>query len=93
MAEMTFCLPDELADWIEAEAVKSDYADAGGFLLALLRNEYERRKPPMSIDELRARLDASRRSGVSEKSIEEIIADGNRLAKARRSEKHGTFTR
>lgn len=83
MATMTLSLPDPMKEWIEAETRKGDYASTSDFMRDLVRRERERRKPPMTLEELRQRLDEARASGVSDRSIKEIISEGDRILKER----------
>lgn len=83
MATMTLSLPDPMKEWIEAETRKGDYASTSDFMRDLVRKERERREPTMTIEDLRAMIAESRASGVSDKSLEEIIADGDRILKER----------
>ncbi len=84
MATMTLSLPDPMKAWIEEETRKGDYASTSDFMRDLVRRERERRQPQMTLEELRKKLAEARASGVSDKSFEEIIEDGKRLAESRR---------
>lgn len=86
MATMTLSLPDPMKAWIEEETRKGDYASTSDFMRDLVRRERERRKPEMTLEELRAKLAGSRASGVSNRSIDDIIAEADRILKDR-----GTF--
>lgn len=83
MATMTLSLPDQMKEWIEAETRKGDYASTSDFMRDLVRRERERRAPPMTLEELRQLLDDAKASGVSKRSIEEILAEGKRIARSR----------
>lgn len=85
MATMTLSLPDRMKEWIEAETRKGDYASTSDFMRDLVRRERERREPAMTLEQLRAKLADSRASGVSDKTFEEIIAEGDRLARSKMS--------
>ncbi|MDR4305113.1 type II toxin-antitoxin system ParD family antitoxin [Chelatococcus sambhunathii] len=84
MATMTLFLPDPMKAWIEEETRKGDYASTSDFMRDLVRRERERRKPEMTLEELRAMLADARASGVSDRSFEEIIAEGDRILAARK---------
>ena len=49
----------------------------------LVRRERERRDREMTLDELRQLVAEARASGVSSRTIEDIFADGDRIAKER----------
>jgi antitoxin ParD1/3/4 len=86
MATMTLSLPDPMKEWIEAETSKGDYASTSDFMRDLVRRERERRERSMTLGELRELIAEARTSGPSNQSFEEIIAEGERLARSRRSE-------
>lgn len=83
MATMTVSLPDAMKEWIEAETAKGDYASTSDFMRDLVRRERERRQPSMTLEELRAMLAEARASGVSTRTIDEIIAEGDSILKER----------
>jgi len=47
------------------------------------RDPYHRAGQQLTLEDLRKIVDESRQSGVSNKTFEEIIADGDRIAKER----------
>lgn len=83
MATMTLSMPDSMKGWIEAETRKGDYASTSDFMRDLVRRERERRKPQMTLEELRTRLAEASAAGPGGRTIEEIIAEGDRILKER----------
>jgi antitoxin ParD1/3/4 len=72
-----------MKDWIEAQIRKGDYASSSDYVRDLVRRDRERREREMSLDELRQFVVEARSSGISTRKIEDIIAEGDRLARAR----------
>jgi len=83
MATMTVSLPDPMKDWIESQIQKGDYASVSDYVRDLVRRDRDRREHILSLDELRAKLAQSQDSGISERTIDEIFAEAQKLAKTR----------
>jgi antitoxin ParD1/3/4 len=83
MATMTVSLPDPMKDWIEAQIRKGDYASVSDYVRDLVRRDRDRREQELTLDELRKKLVASRDSGVSTRTVDEIFAEARDIAKAR----------
>lgn len=84
MATMTISLPDPMKDWIETRITQGDYASASDYVRDLVRRDRSRMEAPeLSIDDVRRIVDEARNGGVSDKTLEDIMAEGNRIAKAR----------
>lgn len=83
MATMTLSLPEPMKAWIEAETRKGDYASTSDFMRDLVRRERERREREMSLDELRRLVTEARAGGLGQRTIDEIIAEGDRIYGAR----------
>jgi antitoxin ParD1/3/4 len=83
MATMTISLPDPMKDWIEAQIKEGEYASTSDYVRALVRRDRERRAhPELSLDDLRRIVDESRASGISKKSVSDIVARAQKQAKA-----------
>jgi len=82
MATMTVSLPDPMKDWIEAQIRRGDYASVSDYVRDLVRRDRTRREHEYSLDELRQKLIASRDSGVSTRSVEEIFAEAKQIVAA-----------
>jgi antitoxin ParD1/3/4 len=83
MATMTVSLPDPMKDWIEAQIRQGDYASVSDYVRDLVRRDRDRREQELTLDELRKKLTASRDSGVSNRTVDEIFAEAREIAKAR----------
>lgn len=67
MATMTFSLPDDVKEYVEAH-VGEDFADAGEFVAELVRRDRESR-----LGELRKIVDEGLASGISESTVDQIF--------------------
>ena len=83
MATMTVSLPDPMKDWIEAQIRHGDYASVSDYVRDLVRRDRDRREQDLTFDELRKKLAASRVSGMSARTVDEIFAEAQEIAKAR----------
>ena len=81
---MIVTLPDSFKDWIELRIQEGEYADASDYLRDLVRRDCAHLPPlELTIEEVRRIVDEARMGGVSTKTIEDIIAEGDRIAKKR----------
>jgi len=83
MATMTVSLPDPMKDWIEAQIQQGDYASVSDYVRDLVRRDRDRREQELTMDELRQKLAASKESGISTRTVEEIFAEAQEIAKGR----------
>jgi antitoxin ParD1/3/4 len=83
MATMTVSLPDPMKDWIEAQIRHGDYASVSDYVRDLVRRDRDRREQELTLDELRNKLAASRDSGISNRTVDEIFAEAREIAKGR----------
>ena len=80
MATMTISLPDPLKDWVEAQVETGDYASASDYVRDLIRRDRARHDhPKLTIEDLRRIVEESRASGVSPRSVEDIMAEGRAI--------------
>ncbi|MDP4026605.1 type II toxin-antitoxin system ParD family antitoxin [Methylobacterium sp. NEAU 140] len=83
MATMTVSLPDPMKEWIEAQIKGGDYASASDYVRDLVRRDRERRgHPELTIDDLGRIVDEARASGVSTRSVADIMAAAKKRALA-----------
>ena len=81
---MIVTLPDSLKDLIELRVKEGEYADATDYLRDLVRRDCAHLPPPeLTIEEVRRIVDEARKGGVSKRTIDEMMAEGDRIAKAR----------
>ena len=84
MATMTISLPDPMKEWIEAQIRQGDYASTSDYVRDLVRRDRERRAhPELTIDDLRRIVDESRASGISRRSVPDIMSEAKKVASAR----------
>jgi len=78
MADITVTLPDRVKDMIEAQVGEDGFASSGDYIAELVQRDHDRR-----LEELRRIVADGLASGVSTKTFEERIAEGNRIARER----------
>jgi len=83
MATMTVSLPDPMKDWIEAQISQGDYASTSDYVRDLVRRDRARREQELTLDALRQKLAASRNSGEGSRSVNDIFAEAQDIARAR----------
>ncbi len=71
MATMNVSLPDAMKEWVEAQARGGRYSNASDYVRDLVRRDQERAQ---KILELQALISEGIESGVSEKSMGDILA-------------------
>ena len=72
MAQMNISLPDGLKSWIEARVAEGRYSSSSDYVRDLVRREQEAEE---KLRILRAAIGEGLASGVSDSTIEDIIAD------------------
>jgi antitoxin ParD1/3/4 len=72
MAQMHVLLPDDLQSWTEARVAQGRYGSTSDYMRDLVRRD---RDDAEKLNALRAAIHAGLASGVSERTIEDIIAD------------------
>jgi antitoxin ParD1/3/4 len=86
MATMTISLPETMKDWIEGRIKEGEYASTSDYVRDLVRRDRERRShSELTIDDPRRIVEESRASGISDKSVSDILASAKTQAKAGRS--------
>lgn len=71
MATMNISLPDAMKNWVEAQTASGRYSNSSDVVRDLIRREQERAD---KIAAMRQLVDEGRASGLSEMSMEEILA-------------------
>ncbi len=68
---------------MEAQIKQGEYASTSDYVRDLVRRDRERRsQPDLTIDDLRRIVEEARASGVSDKSVSDILAKAKKQAKA-----------
>jgi len=84
MATMNVSLPDPMKDWVEMQARSGRYSNASDYVRDLIRRDQERAD---KLAELQRLITEGLESGVSERSIDEVLDAARRQARGVRD--HG----
>ena len=71
MATMNVSLPDAMKDWVEGRAETGRYSNASDYVRDLIRRDQERAD---KITALQRMVDDAEASGVSSRSMDDILA-------------------
>ena len=71
MSRLTISMPDQMNDWVEAQVSAGRYGNVSEYFRDLVRRDQERRDT--AISELRIMLESAEASGISKRSVSEII--------------------
>lgn len=77
MATMNVSLPDAMKEWVEEQAGTGRYSNASDYVRDLIRKDQERADKIAAMQRL---VDEAEESGVSPKSMSEILAVARRKA-------------
>ncbi|RZF62964.1 type II toxin-antitoxin system ParD family antitoxin [Sphingomonas populi] len=72
MAQMNISIPDKLKSWAERRVADGDYSSTSDYVRDLVRRDQAATE---QLERLRAAIDEGRASGVSDRTIDDIIAD------------------
>lgn len=72
MAQMNISIPEALKSWAEARVAEGRYSSTSDYVRDLVRRDQEYAE---KLKALQAAIDEGLASGVSERTIEDIIAD------------------
>jgi antitoxin ParD1/3/4 len=75
MAQMNISIPEKLKGWAESRVAEGRYSSTSDYVRDLVRRDQENEE---KLRRLQAAIDEGRRSGISERTIGDIIADGRR---------------
>lgn len=81
MATMNVSLPDPMKDWVEAQAKSGRYSNASDYVRDLIRRDQERAG---KLAELQKLLTDGLESGVSDRTIDEVLKAAGEQAKTAR---------
>ena len=82
MATMNVSLPDPMKDWVEAQAKSGRYSNASDYVRDLIRRDQERADKLAELQEL---LTEGLESGVSDRTMEDVLKTARQQAKTARS--------
>ncbi len=77
MATMNVSRPDPMKEWVEAQAETGRYANASDYVRDLIRKDQERND---KIAAMQRFVDDGLASGISNRSMDEILADARARA-------------
>ena len=80
MAQMNISIPDKLKAWVESRVADGSYASSSDYLRDLVRQDQRERN---RLEWLRAEVQAGRDSGVSDRSLQDIVAEARAKYEAR----------
>lgn len=80
MGTVTVSLPDSMKEWIDDQVEEGGFATPGDYLGELVRRDQQKR-----LEELRRIADEGLASGISTRTFEERIAEGDRIIRTRRT--------
>ena len=72
MATMNVSLPEPMKDWVEAQTRTGRYSNASDYVRDLIRRDQERAD---MLAELQRRIDEGMASGISPRSMEDILRE------------------
>jgi antitoxin ParD1/3/4 len=75
MAQMNISIPEKLKGWAESRVAEGRYSSTSDYVRDLVRRDQENEE---KMRRLQAAIDEGRRSGISKRSIADIIADGRK---------------
>lgn len=81
MDERTITIPPHIADLIDSRVGNQDYRSSSDYVAELVVRD--NLHVPLTMEQLRARLQNSRDSGESERSIDDMREEGLKRARAR----------
>ncbi len=71
MSRLTISVPDQMNEWVEAQISAGRYGNVSEYFRDLVRRDQERKES--AINELRAMLDRAEASGISDKTLPEVL--------------------
>lgn len=79
MATMNISLPDQMKQWVEEQVATGRYANASDYVRDLVRRDEER---ATKLAAFQREIDKGIASGVSDLTIDEVIAEAKRRGRA-----------
>lgn len=80
MAQLHVSLSDDLSDWAQSRATQERFVDAAAYVQDVVRRD---REQVQRLARLQSAIDQGRASPLSDRTIEDIIADGRQRHAAR----------
>ncbi|MCZ6801206.1 MAG: type II toxin-antitoxin system ParD family antitoxin [Nitrospirae bacterium] len=79
MATMNVSLPDRMKAWVEAQVNSGQYGNASDYVRDLIRRDQQDRE---QIKALQAAITKGLKSGISDRSMRDIVKEARSKAKA-----------
>lgn len=79
MATMNVSLPDPMKAWVEAQVQGGQYGNASDYVRHLIRRDQQSRE---QIKTLQAAITKGLESGISDRSMQDILKEARQRAKA-----------
>ena len=80
MATMNVSLPDAMKEWVESQTRTGRYGNVSDYVRDLIRRDQERADKIANMQRL---IDEAEAGGVSDRSLDEILAEARQQARAR----------
>jgi antitoxin ParD1/3/4 len=80
-------MPDQLNAYVEGQIAQGRYGNVSEYFRDLIRRDQERRSEAMA--QLRTMIEKAEASGVSERTVEEIVEEAKREAASKGLLDHG----
>lgn len=71
MSRLTISVPDQMNEWVEAQISAGRYGNVSEYFRDLVRRDQERKES--AINELRTMLDRAEASGISDKTLPQVL--------------------
>jgi antitoxin ParD1/3/4 len=81
MATMNVSLPDAMKTWVEDQTKTGRYGNASDYVRDLIRRDQDRADKIAAMQKL---IDEGLASGVSDQTVDQILEEARRQARARR---------
>ena len=78
MTRLTISVPDQMSSYVEAQVTEGRYGNVSEYFRDLVRRDQERRSE--AIAELRTLLTKADASGISDRTVKDIVAEAKREA-------------
>jgi antitoxin ParD1/3/4 len=79
MATMNVSLPDQMKAWVEAQVQGGQYGNVSDYVRDLIRRDQQRRE---QIKTLQAAITKGLESGISDRSMQDVLKEARSKAKA-----------
>lgn len=78
MTRLTISMPDQMNAYVEGQIAQGRYGNVSEYFRDLVRRDQERRSE--AIAELRAMIDKAEASGISDRTVGDVVAEARREA-------------